>query len=585
MKFSISILKPVLYLSTVLILFLFSCSADNEPEDRHIIVSVGDDFSLYFPFIHAFHSNHEFGARYPDSELYGYEEVIDYLVTNHLKFVDFFERDMHSDPDLEYELARIINEDLVNEYFEEQYLSNYINEASINRYYQGMQKEIQFSQIVLPVQSVSAESRSKRDEVVEDILEAISEGEDFSRLMNIYSREERIAGTQSATRILRGDRDRTSPLFSQLYDLNEGDTKVLDTGASLLVIHIDEINQIDAPPLENVRNDILRNLRQIHYNDIYQEFEKEKSRILTKDRAEWNNEALQKLSGWSAQPDFFTQQYQSVLQEELSAGRDIEILSYNNSTVYLSDYLRLLDTILIPQRSRGMNTEQMKDFLVEAVQKDAIVTKAREMGLDENILNVNRQNPALRNRIIQIYDREIIESQLPEATDERIAAFYETNRDSLFWEPAKVNLFVHFYDTRDEAEEAWSRYQNGTEFENLESGFSVRTFIINREGNIQSFMRRETPYLGEAAFSIAQGEVDGPVEFTHDDHGQQFAIVKSGNREEERILEFADVEQRIDRMFHEYHRRDIARQVKDHLWDRYPVSIYKDNLDRNISEL
>ncbi|REL38124.1 hypothetical protein DYD21_05805 [Rhodohalobacter sp. SW132] len=585
MKFSFSILKPALYLTAISALFLLSCNAENEPVNEHIIVSVDDDYSLYFPYIQTFYSNHEFGARYPDSEFKGYEEAIDYLVTNHLMFVDFFEKEMHRDPDLEYELARIINEDLENVYFEEQYLSDYINETSINRYYQGMQKEIQFSQIVLPVQSQSAESRQELDDVIEDILDAISEGEDFSRLMNLYSREDRIAGTQSGTRVLRGDRDRTTPLFSQLYNLNEGDVKVLDTGASLLVVHIDRVDRIDAPPLENVRNDILRNLRNIHYNDIYVEFENDKNRIVNKENADWNEEALEKLTTWSAQPEFFTEQYQTVIQDEISADRDIEILSYNNSTVYLSDYLRILDTILIPQRSRGMNTEQMKNFLVEAVQKDAIVKKAREMGLDENILNANRQNPALRSRIIQIYDREIIESQIPEATDERIAEFYETNRDSLFWEPAKVNLFVHFYDTRDEAEAAWSRYQNGAEFENLESGYSVRTFIINREGNIESFMRRETPYLGEAAFSIDQGEVDGPVEFTHDQHGQQFAIIKSANREEERILEIADVENRIDRMFREYHRKEILSQVKADLWDRYPVTIYKDNLQRNIAEL
>ena len=46
-------------------------------------------------------------------------------------------------------IQRYVNEEIRRLYFEEEYLGKYINEASITSYYQLMNKEITYQQLVM----------------------------------------------------------------------------------------------------------------------------------------------------------------------------------------------------------------------------------------------------------------------------------------------------------------------------------------------------------------------------------------------------------------------------------------------------
>lgn len=581
------------FASLLLTLLLAACAGDQHSAGENYssgaIAEVGDAFTLYFPWLHSFYTEHEFGARYPDSELGGYQEAMEYLITNRLKQIDFFESGMYQNPDIKNEVARLVNEELEYAYFEEQYLSQYTDAQAMARYYEGIQKELHFRKIELPKEPGSMSSRQQAENSIEEILEALDEGWSFSRLISYYD----VSSARTSQR-LRGDIDRESPLFKQLYSLDEGDIKVVETAASFLVIKIDSVSQVNAPPLKEIREEVLRNLRQIYTPQAVQSFDEEKQRLIHEARISWNEPILERLSELSRQGNgtFFEAAYRNTVEEEINRTGNKEILNYSvyedqdSYSLTYNGYIRLLDEVLIPESSRGLSPAEHKDFLIDALRRSHIADKARDMGLEKSILNAETASPELLSRAVSLFNRTQIQEYIPEPTQERLEAFYEIHGDSIFAEPDRSRAFIINFDTQEQAEQVWKRYESGTAFEELTTGYSVRSFTRDEAGNIRVFRSRETPYLGEEAFSMEEGDVHGPVQYEHSVKGTQYAILKIHSKQQAHIPELSELsETYLQRRFLQHHERSLARQVKDELWRKYPVAIYKARLRQQINML
>jgi len=573
---------PILTFSVLLL--LSGCNGTNSDNSLNsnpqLVAEVNDDYPIYFPRVQQYHSDNEFGVRFPDSELFGYEEVLDILITNRLKQIDFFETEMHRDPNLRREIQRIVAEEVFNHYFEEEHLSKYINEQTKREYFNGMKKEFHYRQIVLPQEIEQTDEGQAIDETINDILEALNEGEEFQRLIELYSQSQNAGRSHS----VRWSPERTSPLFNQLYNLMEGDVKVLETTNSFIIIKIDRVEQVEIPDYEHVLHNIRQNLRNMHGNKAWNEFENQQRSLVSRENIEWNEEGMQQLTEWASQTDFFTSNYRETLQNAIDDDQNIVFLNYEYGSVDIEEFLRILDEVLIMNNPGRADVEQLKKFLVEALRRDQIVKKGYEMGLDEGVLTAENQSPTLRNQVIRVYNQENIDKQVPEPDSNKLIEFFETYRDSIFYEPARVNIFALIYDEPELAEDALNRYENGTEFESLERGYAVRTFIRNREGEIESFLRREPPYLGETAFSIDENVVYGPVEYEHQEDGRKFALIKSVRNQPERYLTFEEAGDKVEEEFRKYHRQKISDSVKTALWDKYPVTLYRENLIDNIRQ-
>lgn len=581
MNNTLKIHQYVLFFSLLALLFT-DCSDSAAEQDPNVVATVGEDYSIQFSRLHAFHQNHEFGARFPESELNGYEEALHLLITNRLKHVDFYESGMHRDSANVLELQRVINDELINNYFEETFLQKYINEDSIREYYEGMQKEIHYRRIFL---EKSQSNRQQVEEAIEDILEAAEQGESFDTLIDIYSREPSGENTTGATRTLQWSEDSGNQMFNQIYTLSEGDLKVLETVSSFLIVNVDLISEREVPPLDQVRDEIVRNLRILYYNRSEDEFEEEKETFVDQNEFQWNQAGLEQLVEWSSIPGFYDEVYRDTLRNRIDASDNFEILDYPDGKVDAEEYLRLLDNVFIMEDSGSEDIEEHKEFITEALIRDHIIKKAKEMGLDKDILNPNQSNAALRNRSIQLYNQKHIDSQIPEPDQQDLQEFYEANKDSLYYQLPRARVFAIVYDDSSEAVNAVQRYEEGTRFEDLEPSYLVRSFQKNREGTIESYVRRGEPYLGEAAFSLSLNEVAGPISIDHAENGRQFAVIKKTQAIPEKQLTYSEVDNRIEEDFKDFHRKSIVQSVKNDLWDRYPVTIYEDNLRQKISSL
>ena len=276
--------------------------------------------------------------------------------------------------------------------------------------------------------------------------------------------------------------------------------------------------------------------------------------MIDESKLKWNDKALNQLVSWSKIPNFYNGIYKDTLQQAISKNKDFIILTYSGGNVDLKEYLRLLNNVLIPKSDKNTDKDDIKNFLLEAVRTDKIVKKAEDLGLEKTIFNPQTNNPVLKNQIVYLYNLAVVDSQIPEPTGEILHKFYNEQKDSLFYQLKKINIYAMIFPGEKKAEEVMQRIESGTPFEKISGDWFVKTFIRDREGNIKSYFSREEPFLGKAAFKLKLNETAGPVAYNDPEKGKQYAIIKCVNIRPEKQLFFADVKNSIVEDFRNYQR-------------------------------
>jgi len=185
--------------------------------------------------------------------------------------------------------------------------------------------------------------------------------------------------------------------------------------------------------------------------------------------------------------------------------------------------------------------------------------------------------------MVMLYNQVFIDSQVPEPSDTELAKFYEDQKDSLFYQLAKVNIHASIYSDKTMADQVWAQIQQGQTFHDLIKSYLVKTFIKTRDGQVKTFLTDEIPFLGEAAFRLKEGETDGVIEYNDPEKGRQFAIIKCTNQRPEKQLTYTDVQNTIRDEYRKFMLAKKKAQVERDLLNKYPTKIYRDTLKKNIT--
>lgn len=484
---------------------------------------------------------------------------------------------------------RFINEELVIEYFETQFLEKYVNDSSIEATYKRMNKEVTYRQIVLfKPETAFPEQLDSLREKVKTIQSEAEEGKDFAQLVAKYSQDIKTSHMQGFKPSINWENSITNPVDDIVFKLKVGDIRSIETHDAFYIVQVTQINEVNTKPLEEEKENIKLKLRDVYMERCLDEFEKFKKSLLDENDIVWNQKALQQIAVWSGIPGFFTNKYQDIINNEINSGNNLTILMYSEGqgVVDYKELLFLLDNVLTIKTLSQYKIKDIQDFLLEAVRTNLIVQKARELDLEKNIFHAETKNPVLRSRIVGLYNIAVVDSQIPERTEKTLREFYENHKDSTFYQLEKVNIYALISDNIEKIELYKQKLSEGIPFEKLEDRIFVKTFVKSRDGVIKTFLGNEKPYLGEAAMRLALNQVDGPVEYYDVDKGTiQYAIIKCVGRVEEKQLTYEDVKDKIEDTFIEYYRNKINKSVVDELYRKYPVEIYKDVLAEKISFL
>ena len=560
-----------------------NCKAQDSTQ-QNIIVTIAGDCSMSFAELQKFVLDYNYNLMYRNNKAEAYKKGLDDMIVRQLKIIDFFNLGLNKNTELLQNTRRTINEELVNQYFKTQFYGKYVNDKSMQEAYKQMGKEVIYRQVVLTKpKNASQRYIDSLKTAANDIKAKINEGADFAELVRQYSQDAESARLDGLMPSINWKTSISNFYDRNIFDLDVGKVRILEKSQSIHIVKVIKINKLDVQPFEKVKDDITKTLDERYMDFSLQKFDSTKNKFIDEKTLKWDKRALEQLVTWSNIPNFYQRGYRDTLQHAISQGRNIVILKHSKGKVDLKEYLRLLEEVLIMGKSSSLKEGDIKRFILEAVRTNIIVNKANGLNLEKDILNPGTTNPVLKNEIVKMYNRQIIEAQIPQATGEALRQFYQANKDSLFYQLAKVNIYTVIAPDEKTINELKRKLDQNVPFEKLTGEVFVKTFIRDRDSVIKSYLSVEKPFLGKAAFQLKVSETAGPIEYNDSEHGKQYALIKCIAKREEKQLLYRDVEKIIADEFIQYHREKISYSVQDQLKAKYPVKIYEDIFKQNLS--
>ena len=578
MSFKVKLVSTVIHLIFTAVI-LTNCS-NIQHREADIVASVKGIGDISFNELQNHYRDYQFDLKYRDNPKQGYQEALQSLVLFKRKVADFKKEEMYENKKLMNPIQRYVNEEIRRLYFEEEYLGKYINEASITSYYQLMNKEITYQQLVLnKFHNQNSNSETNVKSRIDQILSEINSGTDFYILVSRYSEDitNNNNGLMPPINWRNGWLNSTNRAISTM---NIGDIEVLESESMYYIIKISDIKIIDIPQLNDIRPTIIKNLREQYLDRALQEFAFMEDNIVDTKDFKWNEEAVKEITNWSKEDSFFLGRYKDTINEAINLSNNKTIISNNLEEIKYDDLLYFLNDILIPGIEKDISENDLKNYIVEAIRTDLIIKKAKDLGYDEKILTGNATD-ALEFQYQKIYTIENVDNKIPTANDTFLKEFYNEHKDSLLYQYALTSIYVKLFYEKSEALKMIENINAGESFEQAANRtYKVKSFIKNKEGKISSYYSKEEPILGNIAFEMEPNEIIGPIN-TYELGIQIFAVIKSSRKIEEKVHTFNEIEN-LEKLFEAYYREQLNQRVKDVLASKYPVITFDDIISKNI---
>lgn len=551
--------------------------------DSSIVAKYDNNHSVTVSDLHKYVKDWLYDKKYLDRSD-AYNNALNDMVDNQLKRMDFFEKGLDKNEKLLQNINRIINEELVSEYFETQYLGKYTTEENAKKIYGIMNKEVIYQLIELrKPEDASQKQLDSLKEKALAIKAEIDHGKDFSLLVKEYSQNKTSLMNNGFMPPLVWKECFLYPIKNVIFNLNKNDVRVLNSYNAFQIVKISDVKYTDLEPYDSIKSEIMSDLKSIYADTSIAEYEKDKKGLIDPKSLKWNRSALKQIVKWSNIPNFYLSEYQKTFQDAIDNGNNEIILTYNGGNVDYKELLRLLDNVLIIKDIMGIKEENIKDYIQEAIRTDLIVKKAESLDLRKNIFHAFTTNASLKNKILRLYNQAEIEDKLPEATDEALHRFYSENETTLYYQLEKRNLFVIVFPNKGDAENALAKIGRGTPFEKVTGKYVVETYIKDRSGEIKSFRKDEKPTFGKVGFEMKESEITGPVEFKDENNQIKYALIKCYQIRPEKQLTFDDVKNTITEDFKKYHREKMEKEIEENLRSKYKPVIYEKVLAEIIS--
>jgi len=563
--------------------FFMNCNAQDTSQNN-IVARIADKYTISFPELRQYVIDYQYGYRYKKNIVEATHKALEDMIVRRMKIIDFFDLGLNEKKEALQGIMRMLNEELVADYYRTQFYSKYVNEDAVQDAYKQMGREVIYREILLAKpKNASGQTIRSLKSLAREIGNRIRSGADFAALAEKYSQDVKTRDQGGLMPPLNWKMSLLSAGYDALFHLAVDEVRMIESKQAIRLVKVDKIDTVDVPPYSKVQEDIRKALAEKYVSAASNEFDQTKKSLVDERTLEWNKKGIRQLLRWSNIPRFYVTSYSDTLSYAISHGNNFLILRYSKGRVDLREYLRLLNEVLTLGNIPGIKENDLKKFILEAVRTDKIINKARELNLEKNIFNPQTKNPNLQEGIIRLYNSQVVEKQIPPATQEALKAFYQANKDSLFYQLAKVNIYAVIDSSKSTIEKMKQKLDQNVPFEKLASAIDVKTFIRTRDGRIVSFFSIEPPYLGEAAFRLKLSETAGPIEYVDSVGGKRYALIKCMAIQEEKQLTYKDVQETIAKQFADFHREKLFAATDEHLRKKYPVTIYNDVINHNLA--
>jgi parvulin-like peptidyl-prolyl isomerase len=582
------------FMITILVLvsiFMYNGCNAKKDTDTNVVAEFDNGRKITFDELKQYAFDNLYNKRYRvKSE--AYRHALNDMLLNQMKRVDFFESHLDTNKALIQSINRIINESLVSNYFQKEYLDKYTNEEFAKKIYNIMDKRVVYQEIVLnkPRRATKSEL-AKIEKKALDIKTQIENGADFNTLVQKYSQDKQSVQSNGYPPPVAWQQSIEDPVGNVIFNLKENDIRVLSTNNDYRIVRVTEINKVHLEPFEKIKDKIIDQIKRIYTQRSADEYNKDKDALIDTTNLSWNEAALKQIVQWSNIPNFYQNGYEDTLTKAISGSNNKIILTYRDATnsgkngkVDYKEYLRLLKNILLLNPRRKVKEDDIKYFIIEAVTTDKIVQKADSLGLRKEVFNKNTKDPEIKNRLVYFYNQAEIEDKIPPLTEENLHKFYSDNRTSIFYQLEKINLYAMYFNNAEDANKAYDKIKSGTKFEKVTRDFFVKTYIKERDGELKTYRGNEKPIFAEKAFKMKSKEVSAPVKFVDEDGKTKYAILKCYYIRPEKQLTYDEAKKTIlDEEFKNYYKNKLEKEIEDRLAEKYQPKYYYDVLSKLIS--
>ena len=578
-------MKSTKYLFFVLLFFGFVGRAQEKPkviDENTVVARLDKDFLVTLKDLRQYITDWNYQRRFLNKSD-RYRNALKDLIVGRLRVFDFFERRLNENQELMGRIRRIINNELMNTFFDRSFVDKYVNEKTAAEAYKEMGKEIICTEITLPMPANPTKGNLDSLKTIALRVEnGLSKNHKIDSLTKSYSLKNFELHSNRKVTWSEAVRD---PVADAIFRLQKGFTRVIESADGFHIVKVRDIKKIKLEPFKKMKDKIVSELRKGYYeayNKAYDDFRRER---VDKRTAKWNQSGLDQLIKWSSENEkLYEGAYKDTINNAIRNGNNFEILSYNNVKVDLKEYLRLLEEVILFYPNTVLNSKNVKEFILDGVYDNNVVTAAKKAGLEKKLVSPYTQNPIVADRLLYLYNQAVIEASIPKATPEALHTFYEDHKDPIFYQLEIVYIYARIYSDSAKAAADINEIRNGTPFEKVSNAWLVKMFIRERDGQLKAYRTSGGDYLATAAFQLSPNESAGPIEYDDSTKGRQFAVIKCFRVQPEKQLTYDDVKgERVEEEFKDYYRKKISDDVDAKLKKQYRVEIIENVLSREIS--
>ena len=578
-------MKSIRYLLLILLFSALTGRAQNKTntvDDTTVVARLDKNFFVTLNDLKQYITDWKYERRLHDKSII-YRNALKDLITDRLRVFDLFDRRLDENQDLMGKIRRIINNELIEAFFDKSFLEKYANENAAAEAYKEMDKEIICNDLTLPLpEHPKREILDSLKMIALEIEAGLSKNNDIEDIIISHSlkdvkRIDKRAVTWSETMI--------DPVAKVIFGLKKGFTRVIEFADGFHIIKVLDIKQIKLQPFSEMKGNIIVQLKKGYYNAYNKAYDDFRQGLVDKRTVKWNQSGLDQLIKWSSEnKKLYEGAYKDTMNNAIRNGNNFEILSFKNVKVDLKEFLRLLEEVILFYPNTYLNSKNVKEFILDGVYDNNIIMAAIKNGLDKKLINPYTQNRIVADRLLYLYNQAVIEASIPQETPEALSRFYEDHKDPTFYQLQKVWIYARVYSDSAKAAADINEIRKGTPFEKVLDAWLYKIFIRERDGQLKAYRTEGGDYLAKAAFKLSLNESAGPIEYDDSTQRKQFAVIKCFKIEPEKQLTYDEVKgERIDEEFKKYYRQQIADEVDAGLKKKYGVEIFENVLSEVIA--
>ncbi len=409
-------------------------------------------------------------------------------------------------------------------------------------------------------------------------MQKIKEGGNFIQLAKVHSddRKSALNGGLIKSKVWTQWED---PVMSTAFKLDEGeisDVTEVDNGFVIIQIESIEPNNLESykKMRESLRSRLLAQRRpelRAYYNEYWQNLKDESALV-------FNDSLIRFLSQLFLENINHADKFVRLCKEHEASVENDNIVTYQQSKISMSDLAKRMSEADIRVKIMLRDSSKLRDYITNQALLDVLYNMAKEKRLDQSLSVKKEINDKAEKLMLDKINEIEIDSKII-LHEDSLKAYYKKHLYDKYSRKERVKIQEVVLKDKDKARDVYKKAKAGANFTALVKRYSQREITKKKDGYVGFFFRGAHGKVGDMAFQMKNNEIGGPVELPDG----QFIVFK---RIDYKPLEHEDFDKIREDVKYDYRKelkQTLADQFISQLKEKYPVEIYKEQME-NIVE-